>query len=194
VILKSHTHIQASRYSSPWGFSYRLRLLLWEYVWPLACLWTPKPFNPWRLMVLRAFGATIEGTPFVHQRARIEHPWNLTLHHRACLGDRSHAYCLGNVVIHHGAVVAQEAYLCTGTHEFSHPYWPLQTAPITIGAYAFIGARAFLLPGITVGEGAVVGAGSLVTKPVPVSTVVVGNPARHLKRINCNPFSEDRSS
>ncbi|MFN9645257.1 MAG: DapH/DapD/GlmU-related protein [Cyanobacteriota bacterium] len=176
------THSQASRFASPWSRGYRLRLMLWQYAWPLFCHWTPKPCNPWRLFLLRLFGATIHGQPFVHQRARIDHPWNLTLHHQACLGDRSHAYCLGPVEVHSGACVAQEAYLCTGTHDFNHPNWPLQTAPISIGRHSFIGARAFLLPGVSVGEGAVVGACSVVTRSVPPGVVVVGNPARPAAR------------
>ena len=173
-----HTHTQASRYSSPWSPSYRLRLLLWDYAWPLLCNWTPKPFNPWRLFILRRFGTTIHGQPFVHQRARIEHPWNLTLHHKACLGDRAHAYCLGAVEIHAAATVAQEAYLCTGTHDFNLPHRPLQTAPISIGSDAFIGARAFVLAGVSVGDGAIVGACSVVTRSVAAAAVVAGNPAR----------------
>ena len=175
-----HNHSQASRYSSPWSPSYRLRLLLWDYAWPLLCSWTPKPFNSWRLFILRCFGTTIHGHPFVHQRARIEHPWNLTLHHRACLGDRAHAYCLGAVEIDAGATVAQEAYLCTGTHDFSLSHRPLQTAPINIGADAFIGARAFVLAGVSVGEGAIIGACSVVTRSVAPLAVVAGNPARSL--------------
>ena len=175
-----HTHLQANRYSSPWGRSYRVRLLLWEYTWQLLCHWTPKPFNPWRLHILRLFGCTIHGQPFVHQRARIEHPWNLTLHHNACLGDRAHAYCLGELEIHTGACVAQEVYLCTGTHDFSTAARPLQTSSISIGANAFIGARAFLMPGVSVGEEAIVGACSVVTRSVPASVTVVGNPARQL--------------
>ena len=173
-----HTHTQASRYSSPWSPSYRLRLLLWDYAWPLLCNWTPKPFNPWRLFILRRFGTTIHGRPFVHQRSRIEHPWNLTLHHRACLGDRAHAYCLGKVEILKDACVAQEAYLCTGTHDFSLNHRPLQTAPISIGSDAFIGARAFVLAGVSVGDGAIVGACSVVTRSVAAAAVVAGNPAR----------------
>lgn len=172
------THNQFSRFSSPWTLSYRLKLLLWSYAWTLLCCWTPKPFNLWRLFVLRCFGTVILGRPFVHQRSRIEHPWNLTLHHKACLGDRAHVYCLGDVVIGPAACVAQEAYLCTGTHDFSLPHRPLQTAPIFIGADAFIGARAFVLPGVCVGEGTVVGACSVVTRTVPAGIVVVGNPAR----------------
>ena len=172
------THAQISAYASPWPLRHRVAALVWEYAWPLLCGWTPKPFNPWRLLVLRAFGARIHGRPFVHQRARIQIPWHLTLDDRACLGDRANAYSLDEIEIGEGATIAQEAYLCTGTHQFDDPALPLQTAKIVIGPYAFIGARAFLLPGVSVGERAVVGACAVVTKDVPARTVVVGNPAR----------------
>ena len=128
--------------------------------------------------MLRLFGATIHGTPFVHQRARVDHPWNLTLHHRACLGDRAHAYTLGRVVLHEHVTIAQEAYLCTGTHDFSDATLALQTAPIVVERDAFIGARAFVLPGRTIGDGAIVGACAVVTKNVPAGAIVAGNPAR----------------
>jgi putative colanic acid biosynthesis acetyltransferase WcaF len=176
-MIDQEIHHQNSRYSSPWDWQYRLRILLWEYSWALLCSWTPKPFNPWRLAILRLFGTKIHGCPFVHQRAYIEHPWNLTLHDRACLGDQTHAYCLGKIVIKEGACVAQEAYLCTGTHDFSDPVWPLKTATIEVGDGAFIGARAFILPGIKIGRRAVVGACSVVTKDVPQDVIVKGNPA-----------------
>ena len=179
-----HTHSQPSRYTSPWSRRYRLRLLLWEIAWPLLCRWTPKPWNPWRLMILRFFGATIHGKPFVHQRARIVHPWNLTLHHKSCLGDRAHAYCLGVVEIGYGACVAQEAYLCTGTHDFTDSNWPLQTASIYIGKNAFVGARAFILPGIKIGDKSIIGACSVVTRSVPSATKVAGNPARQLSSLS----------
>jgi putative colanic acid biosynthesis acetyltransferase WcaF len=171
-------HQQDSRYSSPWGWKYRLKILLWEYSWTLLCRWTPKPCNPWRLVILRLFGTKIYGRPFVHQHCYIDHPWNLILHDRACLGNQAHAYCLGIVEIREAACVAQEAYLCTGTHDFSNPIWPLETAPIEIGAGAFIGARAFVMPGIKIGERAVIGACSVVTKDVARESVVKGNPAR----------------
>jgi putative colanic acid biosynthesis acetyltransferase WcaF len=153
-------------------------MLVWEATWTLLCAWTPKPLNPLRLLVLRSFGAKITGKPFVHARARIQIPWHLTLAHRACLGDRAAAYSLGPIHIGEGATIAQEAYLCTGTHDFSRPNLPLQTAPIRIGADAFIGARALVLPGVEIGERAIIGAGAVVTKNVPPSTIVVGNPAR----------------
>ncbi len=172
------THTQASAYASPWTVRQRIGMLLWSFTWSLLCAWTPKPLNPWRLFILRLFGAQLSGTPFVHARARITIPWHLTLRHRACLGDGAHAYTLGPITIEEGATIAQEAYLCTGTHDFSHPDIPLQTAPIVIGAHAFIGARAFILPGVTIGPRAIVGACALVTKNVSENTIVGGNPAK----------------
>ena len=73
-------------------------------------------------------------------------------------------------------MIAQEAYLCTGTHEFTAEDWPLVTREIFIGAQAFIGARAFVLPGIKVGRDAIIGACSVVTRDVPPGTICAGNP------------------
>lgn len=172
------THAQATPYDSPWTFRQRVAALIWEYVWALLCSWTPKPLNPWRLFILRLFGAKLHGTPFVHQRARIQLPWNLTMHHRACLGDRANAYTLAPIVIGEGATIAQEAYLCSGTHDFASPALPLQTSPIHVGKDVFVGARAFILPGVTIGDRAIVGACAVVTKNVAASAIVAGNPAK----------------
>jgi putative colanic acid biosynthesis acetyltransferase WcaF len=170
-------HPQDSPYHSPWTLNQRIKMVLWEYAWQLFCSWTPKPANRWRLLWLKLFGAKIYGKPFVHQRARIQIPWNLTLHDRAALGDRANAYSLDKIEIHEHATVAQEAYLCTGTHAFDQSSKNLVTAPIIIRAHVFIGARAFIMPGIEIGEQAIVGACSVVTKNVIPYTIVAGNPA-----------------
>ena len=114
------------------------------------------------------------------QRARIQIPWNLTMHDRACIGDSANIYSLGPIELGPESTVAQECYLCTGTHDFSSPALPLQTAPIVVGARAFVGLRAIILPGVTIGEGAVVGAGAIVTHDVAPGQTVAGNPARPL--------------
>ena len=100
------------------------------------------------------------------------------MHDRACLGDRANAYSLGEIEICEHATVAQEAYLCTGTHDFNESSIPLQTAKITIGPKAFVGARAFIMPGIMIGPEAIVGACSVVTRNVLAKSCVKGNPAR----------------
>jgi putative colanic acid biosynthesis acetyltransferase WcaF len=166
--------------ASPWTLGSRLAAIAWEAVWAATCQWTPKPLNRWRLIVMRVFGAKIVGLPFVHQRARIQLPWNVELHDKACLGDRANLYSVDRITVGAGAVVAQEAYLCAGTHDFSDQELPLMTGPIVVGARAFIGARAFVLPGVAIGEAAVVGASAVVTKDVPAGATVAGNPARTL--------------
>jgi putative colanic acid biosynthesis acetyltransferase WcaF len=172
---------QKSAFDSPWSGGERLWRFLWELCWIAFCVWTPKPLNEWRLFWLRVFGAKIDGKPFVHQRARIEIPWNLTLHDRACLGDRANAYTLGEIEIGARATVAQEAYLSTGSHDFSQPGMPLVTAKITIGEDAFVGARAFVLPGVTIGVRSVIGACSVVTHDVPDNVIAAGNPCKVLR-------------
>jgi len=173
---------QKSAYDSPWPDSQRVLRVLWEFCWVIFCSWTPKPLNEWRLFWLRVFDAKIDGKPFVHQRARIAVPWNLTLHDRACVGDRANAYSLAEIEIGARATVAQEAYLDTGSHDFDLAGLPLGTAKLTIGEDAFIGARAFVLPGVAIGARSVVGACSGVTHDVPEDVIAAGNPCKVLRK------------
>ena len=101
--------------------------------------------------------------------------------HRACLGERANAYSLGRIEIAEGATVGQEAYLCTGSHDFSDPALQLIVEKISIEPHAFIGVRAMIMPGVNVGKNAVVGAMSVVTKDVPSDQVVAGNPASKIR-------------
>jgi putative colanic acid biosynthesis acetyltransferase WcaF len=183
---------EKERGASPWSMNERLRLLAWEWCWLFFCRWTPKPFWRWRNFWLRLFGAQIGRRVFVHQRARIQIPWRIKLGDQACIGDRANLYSLGQIHIGQRVTVAQEAYLCTGTHDFSDPTLPLRIAPITAENDAFIGARAFILSGVTIGSRALIGAGAVVTKNVPADEIWGGNPAQSLPRVkhsNDNPLN-----
>jgi len=173
-------HQQKSTYDSPWSSREKIKMLLWEFAWTFFCSWTPKPLNRWRLFWLRIFGAKLHGKPFVHQRARIQIPWNLTMHDRACIGDRAKMYTLGEIELGPECTVAQECYLCTGTHDFEKTMF-LMTEKITVGARAFLGARTFVLPGVTIGDDCIIGACSVVTKDTPAGMICCGNPCRALR-------------
>ncbi len=103
------------------------------------------------------------------------------MHDRACLGDRSNAYSLGTIELRARCTIAQEAYLCTGTHDFSVINLSLQTAPIVVGEDCFVGARAFILPGVTLGDRSIIGACSVVSKDVPADQIVAGQPAKLIR-------------
>jgi putative colanic acid biosynthesis acetyltransferase WcaF len=73
--------------------------------------------------------------------------------------------------------VSQGVYLCTGNHDWTDPAFGLVLKPITIDTCAWVGARATVCPGVTVGEGAVVAVGGVVARNVPPYEVHAGNPA-----------------
>jgi putative colanic acid biosynthesis acetyltransferase WcaF len=152
----------------------------WQITHAILFRPTPKFLNGFRLLLLRLWGAKIIGRPFVSQSARIRIPWHLELHDRASIGERADIYNLGNVVVRETATVAQDAMLCGGSHDFSSPRLELLVGGVDIGAHAFIAARAVILPGIRIGEGAVVGAASVVTKDVPPWEIFAGNPAKSI--------------
>jgi acetyltransferase-like isoleucine patch superfamily enzyme len=74
--------------------------------------------------------------------------------------------------------ISHQALLQTLTHDPRRADFAVVGKPVTIHDHAWIGTRAIICPGVTVGEGAVVGAGAVVTRDVPPWTIVAGNPAR----------------
>jgi putative colanic acid biosynthesis acetyltransferase WcaF len=172
---------QQGREVSPWSRGIRYRRLCWYIVRAIFFHPSPKCCNIWRLWLLRCFGCRITGTPLIMPTAIIEMPWQLTVEAQACLGDRAEVYNLGHVRLKTRCTVAQQVYLCGGTHDLATPELPLVVGDIVIGADAFVGVRAILLPGVEIGNGAVVGAGAVVTKDMPEWTVCAGNPCKPIK-------------
>ena len=87
-------------------------------------------------------------------------------------------YITGGLLIGENVSVSAGVWMVTGTHDMNDPQFPDDYRPIVIGNHAWIGVRAILLAGITIGEGAVVMAGAVVTRDVPPYAVVGGVPAR----------------
>lgn len=163
---------------SPWPIHERIAMLVFAACWMLLCRWTPGPLYRWRLLVLRLFGCRISGTPRVSANCRIWIPWRLELEHEACIGREVEVYNLGGCILRSRCTVAQQTYLCGGSHDLSSRAMQLTVAPIEVGADAFIGARVFVMPGVVVGEGAVVAAASVVVDDVEPWSIVAGNPAK----------------
>ncbi len=89
-------------------------------------------------------------------------------------------YTTGGLVIGENVSISSGVWLVTGTHDMNDPQFVDIYKPIVIGDHVWIGVRATILGGVTVGEGAVVMAGAVVTHDVPCYAVVGGVPARVL--------------
>ena len=144
--------------------------------------WSPRPMFGWRRAVLRLFGATIGPHVHVHNSTRVTMPWNLTIGAWAAVGEDVLLYNLGRITIGERATISHRAHLCAGTHDYRRPDLPLLKPPVTIEAQAWVCADAFVGPGVTVGEGGIVGAAAVATRDVPDWTIVAGNPATEVKR------------
>lgn len=160
-------------------------------LWNVVCLLLFRPFVTgafrwWRVMLLRIFGARLDGNVNVYASVKIWAPWNLEMHSGSCLGPNVICYNQAKVVLEADVTVSQYSYLCTAGHEVSSVNSAnegLIISPITMKKGAWIGTRAFVGMGVIVGEGAVVGATASVYKDVEPHTVVGGNPAKLIKRI-----------
>ena len=88
----------------------------------------------------------------------------------------------GGVTIEDDVLVAANVQLISNNHDL-YDHQILTCKPVVLKRNCWIGAGATILPGVTVGENAVVGAGSVVTRDVEANTVIVGNPARVVKTL-----------
>ena len=173
--------IAAAREARPYSRREYLGRIAWMLATPFFRL-SPRPLFGWRRWLLRLFGARVGRRVNIYPSARIEIPWNLDIGDEASIGERVLVYNLGKVSIGPRATVSHNAHLCAGTHDYRDPRLPLLRLPIRIGADAWVCAAAFVAPGSDVGEGAVVGAGSICSGDVEAWTVVSGNPAVFRKR------------
>lgn len=159
----------------------RLYRLAWLIVWTTCIRWTPRPLWAWRRWLLRLFGAQLTATSFVYGSARIWSPANLRMGAGSSIGPRVNVYAMATITIGDGAIVSQDAHLCAGTHDYEDPAFQLVARPVVIGARVWIAAEAFVGPGVTIGEGAVLGARAVATRDIARWTVAAGNPAQAIK-------------
>lgn len=168
-------------YRNSLSLSNRAGRMLWGAVYSILFRPSPRVAHAWRRWILRLFGAKIAGNAHIYPSARIFCPWNLVMSDYSCLADRVDCYSVGMIRLGIHATVSQDAALCTATHDYTDPAFELVVRPIEIGDYAWVGARAFVGPGVHLGEGAIAGACSAVFRDVPAWWIVGGNPAKKIK-------------
>jgi putative colanic acid biosynthesis acetyltransferase WcaF len=159
----------------------------WGLCWGLLFRPSPRPFHRWRAFLLRLFGARLGPHCHIYPKCRIWAPWNLICAEAVSIADEAEIYNPSSITLGSHAIVSQQAYLCGATHDYNDAAFPLVSFPITVGAYAWVCARACVSPGINVGEGAVLGLGSVATRDLEPWTVYAGVPAKPIKRRTGRP-------
>jgi acetyltransferase-like isoleucine patch superfamily enzyme len=153
---------------------------------PAACFWLANhvfmPFAPYRArhwflrrycgLVLGEGSSICAGCFITGTHVRIGA--NSVVNRGTYLDGRGGLHIGDNVNISH------QALLQTLTHDPRRADFAVVALPVTIHNHVWIGARAIICPGVTLGEGAVVGAGAVVTRDVAAWTIVAGNPARRI--------------
>ncbi len=142
--------------------------------------WTPKQFSPLRVALLKLFGAKLAANVEIGAGVRVWIPWNLTMGEYSSIGFEAEVFNFAPVIIGQHVVISQYNYIVTSTHDHTHPYFPMISKPIQIGSQAWVAAGCVLSPGVTIGEGAVIGARSVVTRSMPAWMVCSGSPCRPL--------------
>lgn len=97
------------------------------------------------------------------------------------INHRCLLYTTGGLIIGKHVSISSGVWLVTGSHDINDPQFPATFRPIVIEDYVWIGMRATILAGLTIGQGSVIMAGAVVTKDVPPYSIVGGVPARVIK-------------
>jgi putative colanic acid biosynthesis acetyltransferase WcaF len=168
----------------------RLRRVVWSFVYSLLFRFSPRPLHAWRSFLLRCFGAKLGSNCHIYPKTRVWAPWNLVCGDVVAIGDEVIVYNPRLITLGSHSTISQQAYLCGATHDYDRAEFPMVSSPITVGAYAWVCARAAVQPGVTLGDGAVLGFGSIATRDLEPWSVYGGIPARRIKsRVNSHEIT-----
>jgi len=155
--------------------------VIWNIVAAIFFRCSPRPCHAWRASLLRLFGARIGRGARIYAGASVWAPWNLEVGDESVIADGVIVYSQGKITVGRRSVISQGTHICSGTHDYTDPGFPLITRPIVIGDHVWVAAEAFIHPGVTIHDGVVVSARSVVLKDLPEWHVCSGFPCVPLK-------------
>ncbi|MDZ4055644.1 MAG: WcaF family extracellular polysaccharide biosynthesis acetyltransferase [Polynucleobacter sp.] len=162
----------------PKGFRGRsaFSVQIWWIVQASVFRWSPQVLYGFRRFVLRMFGAKIGKRVLIRPSAKFTYPWKVVIGDFSWIGDDVIFYSLDTISVGANSVISQKTYLCAGDHDFSDVSFPIRGKPIFIGEQVWVAADCFVAPGVSVGNGVVVGARSSVFSNLPDGMVCYGSP------------------
>lgn len=145
------------------------------------------PIHTIRKIFYLASGIKMSFSSTIHIGANFFKPSGITIGHDSIIGDHCFLDGRASLTIGNHVGIASQVLIYNDEHDIDHDY-NNSFGPVTIKDYVFIGPRSIILPNVTIGKGAVVAAGAVVTKDIPEFEVWGGVPAKKIKdRGNKNP-------
>jgi len=131
---------------------------------------------------LKSYGKAVD----IQLPVVIKNPYNVEIGNNVSIASFVHIWGGGSVKIGNNVLIASHVAIVSETHDYdsTNIYSTHKIAPVLIESNTWIGSHAVILPGVTIGEGAVIGAGSIVTKNVEPFSIVAGIPAKLVKKRN----------
>lgn len=131
-----------------------------------------------RVRIMKRMGVTINGPIAVRKGLEIRGANQLVINKGVSLGPGVLLDARNGIEIGESAVIAYQSIIWSLNHDYNDIHFVTKGAKTTIGKYAWVCSRSIILPGITIGEYAVVASGAIVTKDVPPYAIVAGIPAK----------------
>ena len=124
----------------------------------------------------------LPGDSIIYSHCTFLDPWGVKLGHHTVVGDHARLDGRSGLIIGNNVDVSAETNIYTLEHDIESPIFDSKGGPVVIGDWAYIGSRVTILPDVTIGEGAVVASGAVVTKNVEPWTMVGGVPAKFIRK------------
>ncbi|MBR6115849.1 MAG: WcaF family extracellular polysaccharide biosynthesis acetyltransferase [Paludibacteraceae bacterium] len=157
------------------GLWYVTNMLFFKTAW---C-----PCYGWKRALLRMYGAKVGARVVIKPGVNIKYPWRLTIGDNSWIGENVWIDNLADVRIGQNCCISQGAMLLCGNHDYTKAGFDLLTGEIVLKDGAWVGAKAVVCPGVTMGAGSVLTVGSVATKDLAADGIYQGNPAVLKKKI-----------
>lgn len=139
---------------------------------------------PLRNIYLRIFGIKVPFTSSIHRRCKFFHVGKISIGNNSVVNFGCYLDNRRGITIGDNTAIAHDTKIYTLGHNIESPKFETKGSPVVIGNNCFIFSNVLIMPGITIGDGAVVLPGSVVTKSIPPYEVHGGNPAKKIKNRN----------
>jgi putative colanic acid biosynthesis acetyltransferase WcaF len=167
---------------SSFSLNEKIKLRVWMFVNSTIFYYTPYFSHKVRIFLLRLFGANIAWNCSINRKAIIDQPWNLEMGQLSSIDAGVWILCREKVIIGSKTCIGREVGITSGSHNINSLNFEAINKPVIIGDNVWVINRSYILPGVQIGNWAVIGACSLVNKNVNEHTVVGGNPVAFIQK------------